>query len=191
MKSTCLLRPRRCFARRIDGGCGTRASVPGVRGPGSPSTCTSSNTPNLLTAWTGSAPMWCASTRRRHTNSRSGVLPCFNATACITCGSATGASTTAVGTHGPTMGSTGRAAATEDPGSPPQLSVVAPVYKSEAIVPEFVHRVCAAASKTTRDFELLLIEDGGPDDSWAAIVHECQQDPRVKGIQLSRNFGQQ
>ena len=86
---------------------------------------------------------------------------------------------------------TDRTAATEDPGSPPQLSVVAPVYKSEAIVPEFVHRVCAAASKTTRDFELLLIEDGGPDDSWAAIVHECQQDPRVKGIQLSRNFGQQ
>ena len=73
----------------------------------------------------------------------------------------------------------------------PILSIVSPVYRSEAIVPEFVSRVLAAASKVTDDFELLLVEDGSPDGSWAAIVRECERDPRVKGVQLSRNFGQQ
>lgn len=75
-------------------------------------------------------------------------------------------------------------------GGAPLLSIVAPVYRSDTIVPEFVRRACAGASKVTGDFELLLIEDGSPDNSWAAIVHECDRDPRVKGVQLSRNFGQ-
>jgi glycosyltransferase involved in cell wall biosynthesis len=73
----------------------------------------------------------------------------------------------------------------------PVLSIVAPVYRSEAIVPEFVQLVREAASRITDNFELLLIEDGSPDGSWAAIVLECERDSRVKGIQLSRNFGQQ
>ena len=73
----------------------------------------------------------------------------------------------------------------------PLLSIVAPVLRSDAIVPEFVRRTCEGASKVTDDFELLLVEDGSPDDSWSAIVNECDRDPRVKGVQLSRNFGQQ
>ena len=79
----------------------------------------------------------------------------------------------------------------EGTGSTLLLSIVAPVYRSEAIVPEFVRLVCAAASRVTDDFELLLVEDGSPDRSWDAIVLECERDPRVKGLQLSRNFGQQ
>jgi polyisoprenyl-phosphate glycosyltransferase len=71
------------------------------------------------------------------------------------------------------------------------LSIVAPVYRSEEIVPEFVRLVREAASQITDDFELLLVEDGSPDGSWAAITRECERDPRVKGVQLSRNFGQQ
>jgi glycosyltransferase involved in cell wall biosynthesis len=79
----------------------------------------------------------------------------------------------------------------EATGTSPLLSIVAPVYRSDAIVPEFVRRTCEGASKVTDDFELLLIEDGSPDNSWSAIVSECDRDPRVKGVQLSRNFGQQ
>src|SRR5712691_2812126 len=75
-------------------------------------------------------------------------------------------------------------------GPAPLLSIVAPVFRSDTIVPEFVRRACAGAAKVTGDFELLLVEDGSPDNSWSAIVHECDQDPRVKGLQLSRNFGQ-
>ena len=73
----------------------------------------------------------------------------------------------------------------------PLLSIVAPVFRSDALVPEYVRRTCEGASKVTADFELLLVEDGSPDNSWSAIVRECDRDPRVKGLQLSRNFGQQ
>src|SRR5216110_1079281 len=73
----------------------------------------------------------------------------------------------------------------------PLLSIVAPVFRSDAIVPEYVRRTCEGAAKVTQHFELLLVEDGSPDDSWSAIVRECDRDPRVKGLQLSRNFGQQ
>src|SRR5947207_746489 len=73
----------------------------------------------------------------------------------------------------------------------PLLSIVAPVYRSDALVSEFVRRACDGASKVTADFELLLVEDGSPDSSWSAIVEACARDPRVKGVQLSRNFGQQ
>jgi|KBSMisStandDraft_5_1062788.scaffolds.fasta_scaffold97640_3 glycosyltransferase involved in cell wall biosynthesis len=76
-------------------------------------------------------------------------------------------------------------------GGSPLLSIVAPVYLSDAIVPEFVRRTCEGAARVTADFELLLVEDGSPDNSWSAIVSECDRDPRVKGVQLSRNFGQQ
>src|SRR3954454_4496984 len=73
----------------------------------------------------------------------------------------------------------------------PLLSVVSPVYDSAAVVPEFVGSVRTALSAITDDFEIVLVEDGSPDESWAAIVRECGKDPRVKGVQLSRNFGQQ
>ena len=73
----------------------------------------------------------------------------------------------------------------------PRLTIVSPVYRSDAIVPEFVRRTCEAARQVSEQFELLLVEDGSPDNSWAAIVDECTRDPRVKGVQLSRNFGQQ
>ena len=71
------------------------------------------------------------------------------------------------------------------------LSIVAPVYRSDSIVPEYVRRTCEAAAAVTQNFELVLVEDGSPDNSWPAIVRECERDPRVKGVQLSRNFGQQ
>jgi dolichol-phosphate mannosyltransferase len=72
----------------------------------------------------------------------------------------------------------------------PLLSVATPVYRSAALVGELVARISAAAGAITDRFEVLLVEDGSPDESWAAIVRECDRDPRVKGVRLSRNFGQ-
>ncbi|MGB0839395.1 MAG: glycosyltransferase family 2 protein, partial [Chitinophagales bacterium] len=46
------------------------------------------------------------------------------------------------------------------------------------------------ASQITDNFEIILVEDGSKDDSWTAIRRNCGQDARVKGIKLSRNFGQ-
>jgi polyisoprenyl-phosphate glycosyltransferase len=72
----------------------------------------------------------------------------------------------------------------------PILTVASPVYRTEALVGELVERICAAARTVTDEFEVLLVEDGSPDGSWGAIARECERNPRVKGVRLSRNFGQ-
>lgn len=70
------------------------------------------------------------------------------------------------------------------------LSIVSPVYKAENIVEELVKEIIQNVSKITEDFEIILINDDSPDNSWEKIQEACIKDPRVKGIKLSRNFGQ-
>jgi polyisoprenyl-phosphate glycosyltransferase len=72
----------------------------------------------------------------------------------------------------------------------PLLSIASPVYGTEGLVGALVERICAAVRTITDEFEVLLVEDGSPDDSWSAIARECDRNPRVKGVRLSRNFGQ-
>lgn len=72
----------------------------------------------------------------------------------------------------------------------PHISVVAPVFREEGNVAEFCRRVSAAVDTITPNFEILLVEDGGGDDSWRIIREQAAKDPRVKGIKFSRNFGQ-
>ncbi len=71
-----------------------------------------------------------------------------------------------------------------------KLSIVSPVYRAEKIIPELVSRIINAASKMTENFEIILVEDCGPDKSWEAIELECKNNTKIKGIKLSRNFGQ-
>jgi len=72
----------------------------------------------------------------------------------------------------------------------PYLSIVSPVYKAENIVAQLVFEIKEHVKDITQDFEIILVEDGSPDQSWQAIQHQCNQDERVKGVKLSRNFGQ-
>lgn len=72
----------------------------------------------------------------------------------------------------------------------PLLSIISPVYRAEKIVDLLVERIKEEVSKITDNFEIILVEDGSPDNSWEAIERNCKQDTRVKGIKLSRNFGQ-
>jgi len=72
----------------------------------------------------------------------------------------------------------------------PAISVVSPVYRAEGIVDEFVRQVTAALQQITPDFEIVLVEDGSGDGTWPGVAAACAADPRVKGIKLSRNFGQ-
>jgi glycosyltransferase involved in cell wall biosynthesis len=72
----------------------------------------------------------------------------------------------------------------------PLISIVSPVYKAESIVEAFVARAIEAVTKITRDYEIILVDDGSPDRSWEKIVHTCSENDRVKGVRLSRNFGQ-
>ncbi|MBI3308597.1 MAG: glycosyltransferase, partial [Candidatus Melainabacteria bacterium] len=69
------------------------------------------------------------------------------------------------------------------------ISVVSTVYQAEDIIDALVREVIENVSKVTDDFEIVLIEDGSPDNSWKAIQQNCKKDKRVKGIKLTRNFG--
>ena len=70
------------------------------------------------------------------------------------------------------------------------ISVVSPVYRAEKIVDELVRRLSSSLSKITDNYEIVLVEDGGGDNSWKEIEKNCSSDKKVKGIRLSRNFGQ-
>jgi polyisoprenyl-phosphate glycosyltransferase len=72
----------------------------------------------------------------------------------------------------------------------PHISVVTPVYKSEGCLEELYRRLVDALSGITQDFEIVMVEDCGGDRSWDIIRDLAAKDPRVKGIQFSRNFGQ-
>lgn len=72
----------------------------------------------------------------------------------------------------------------------PHISIVSPVYRGEKMVHELVSRIKASVTEITDDFDIVLVNDCSPDNSWEAILQECQIDKRVKGINLSRNFGQ-
>ena len=74
--------------------------------------------------------------------------------------------------------------------SAPMLSIVSPVYGSAGIVAPLVERIVAAVAPLTAEFEIVLVEDGSPDDSWAQIAAVASREPRVRGLRLARNFGQ-
>lgn len=70
------------------------------------------------------------------------------------------------------------------------LSIVIPVYKAENCLHELYRRLCNSLEQITHDFEIILVEDCGGDNSWDVIEELAKKDPRVIGIQFSRNFGQ-
>lgn len=72
----------------------------------------------------------------------------------------------------------------------PQISIVSPVYGGEASVEMLVKIVRDQLELLVLSFEIILVEDASPDHSWEKIVSCCEADQRVKGIRLSRNFGQ-
>lgn len=74
--------------------------------------------------------------------------------------------------------------------SSPHLSVVIPVYKAENCLDELYFRLNAALESISPDFEIVLVEDCGGDNSWQVIERLATADPRVRGIQFTRNFGQ-
>ncbi len=73
----------------------------------------------------------------------------------------------------------------------PVVSVVAPVFNEEEILPEFYRRMRAALDRTGEAWELVLINDGSRDRSPAIMRELHAADPRVKVVSFARNFGHQ
>jgi glycosyltransferase involved in cell wall biosynthesis len=70
------------------------------------------------------------------------------------------------------------------------ISVVSPVYKAPKILPELVARLEKSLTEITDSFEVILVDDGCPWDSWSVIEDLSNDFKFIKGIKLSRNFGQ-
>jgi polyisoprenyl-phosphate glycosyltransferase len=69
-----------------------------------------------------------------------------------------------------------------------KISVLVPVYNNEGTLDALCARLTAALAG--RDYEVLLVNDGSRDGSWAAVSRLAAADPRIKAIRFSRNFGQ-
>ena len=90
----------------------------------------------------------------------------------------------------PSIYSAGSTALAVQKNQPDELAVVIPVYQGKAALPELCHRLVAAISSITDEFSIILVDDRSPDNVWPLIQQLGREDHRIRGIQLSRNFGQ-
>lgn len=70
------------------------------------------------------------------------------------------------------------------------ICVVVPVYGCSKGLSTLCQRVKNTLEKITKDYEIILINDASPDSAWLNILKLASEDKRIKGINLSRNFGQ-
>jgi putative glycosyltransferase len=73
--------------------------------------------------------------------------------------------------------------------SQPELSIVTSLYKSGRYVRDFYKHACRVTDELNVSVEIIFVNDGSPDDSLDLAVDLHHRDPRVKIIDLSRNFG--
>lgn len=70
------------------------------------------------------------------------------------------------------------------------ISIVSPVYQSGASIARLVEELCTTLAGITSSYEIILVDDRSRDHSWEEIQRACRQSNRIRGVRLSRNFGQ-
>lgn len=70
------------------------------------------------------------------------------------------------------------------------ISVVVPVYRGESLIEPLVERLAKALPKFSKKYEVLFVNDGSPDQSWAVIQSLARRYKWVRGLRLMRNYGQ-
>ena len=70
------------------------------------------------------------------------------------------------------------------------ISIVSPVYRAEKILPILVSEINLVMERIGEDYEIILVDDRSPDNSWEVMKVLSNQNPKIKSIRLSRNFGQ-
>ena len=71
------------------------------------------------------------------------------------------------------------------------LSVVVPIYNDQEVISELLRRLTAVVETLTKEYEIILVDDGSRDNSWAIMNEERAKREYVRIARLSRNFGQQ
>ena len=73
----------------------------------------------------------------------------------------------------------------------PLLSIVSPVYNEEECIAEFLDRVENTTKKLKCDYEIIIVNDSSTDSTEKIITKICEQNPKIKLINLSRNYSHQ
>lgn len=73
---------------------------------------------------------------------------------------------------------------------PRLLSIVSPVYGCTSCLEDLVERLLHAVEDQCEAAEIILVDDAGPDDAWPRILELAARHASVRGLRLSRNFGQ-
>lgn len=75
----------------------------------------------------------------------------------------------------------------------PTLSIVTPLFNEQDVIPLFFERIEQCLDKLSLDngYEIICINDGSIDKSWALLLTERERNPNIKLINLSRNFGKE
>jgi glycosyltransferase involved in cell wall biosynthesis len=71
-----------------------------------------------------------------------------------------------------------------------ELSIISPIYKGELMLDELISRIECSVRNLVSDYEIILVNDASPDNSWNVISDRCKTDKKIKAVNLSRNFGQ-
>lgn len=70
-----------------------------------------------------------------------------------------------------------------------KLSIVVPIYKNENNIRPFYRDFCLNIKPYLHDYEIIMVNDASPDNSWEIMLELAKEDPKIKLIKLSRNFG--
>ncbi len=73
----------------------------------------------------------------------------------------------------------------------PFLSVIAPCFNESAVLPEFHRRVRAVCESIGKTYEIVLVNDGSRDATWAVMSKLAEEHPEIVAVNLARNFGQE
>src|SRR5262245_10098188 len=71
------------------------------------------------------------------------------------------------------------------------LSLVIPLYREAEHLDATLQQIVGVLESLGRPWELVLVDDGSPDDTWRAIERQCAAHPAIRGLRLSRNFGKE
>ncbi len=72
----------------------------------------------------------------------------------------------------------------------PHLSIVVPIYNEEENIPLLYARLTEELAKLARPYEIIAVDDGSRDTSFARLRDLAQRDPRLRVVRFRRNFGQ-
>ncbi len=74
----------------------------------------------------------------------------------------------------------------------PRVSLAIPVYNEASVIPELLVRTGAVLDQLPGGpHEIVFVDDGSRDQTWALLEQAAKDDPRIVAVSLSRNFGHQ